>query len=448
MKSKDVVVIGAGLVGSLLSIYLRRHGHKVRVFERRNDLRRSHINAGKSINLALSDRGWNPLAEVGLETLLKQMVIPMEGRLMHDLEGRLTFQPYGKQGQTINSISRGGLNALLMNKAEEMGVNFYFEQRCTHVDLDRTTATFSGRENGKDVQADLIFGADGAFSAVRESFQHTERFNYSQEYIPHGYKELRISSSPDHGFLIDKNALHIWPRGDFMLIALPNLDASFTVTLFLPFEGESSFASLTSEEHIDQFFQKYFADTLPLMPSLKQDFFQNPTSSLVTVRSYPWVRNRTTLIGDAAHAIVPFYGQGMNCGFEDCGVLNKLMEQNGDDWECVLHSFQELRKPDADAIAHFALKNFIEMREKVGEKDFLLRKKIEAMLQNYFPDRWIPQYSMVTFQPDMRYSRALKIANLQDLVLEKSLRNLKDEQSFSRKEGKFIVEELERQLRD
>lgn len=406
MKTSRVVIVGAGLVGSMLAIYLRKRGYKVDVYERRPDLRKTDISAGKSINLALSDRGWRPLKELGLEQELHKMVIPMRGRMMHDINSNLVFQPYGKEGQAINSISRGGLNALMMTEAEKQGADIHFEYKCLAIDFDEQRLTFEHDDVEIIVEADVIFGADGAFSAVRKSMEGLKGHMASEEYVEHGYKELSFAPTQTNDFALEPNALHIWPRGDYMLIALPNLDKSFTVTLFLAFQGGNSFENLKTPEEIEQFFTKNFPDTLALMPNLVEEFNTNPTSSLVTVRNFPWVVGRSALIGDAAHAIVPFYGQGMNAGFEDCYVLNKLLDKHNDDWDEVLIEYEHLRKPDGDAIADLALQNFVEMRDKVGNEKFLLQKKIEARLQKEFPDKWIPQYSMVTFNPDIRYSEA------------------------------------------
>lgn len=419
MEQKKITIVGAGLIGSLLAIYLKKQGHNVTVFERRPDLRKEEISAGKSINLALSDRGWRPLKEVGLEADLLKMIIPMKGRLMHDVEGQLTFQPYGKEGQAINSISRGGLNALLMNKAEELGAEFHFNHKCLDVDFEHSLVEFQAKDKHFQVQSDLIFGTDGAFSAVRAAMQKTDRFTYSQSYIPHGYKELVIPATNNGDFAIEKNALHIWPRGGYMLIALPNMDGSFTVTLFLPFEGENhSFEAFNSDEKLLAFFKDTFPDALEHMPTLLDDFNAHPASSLVTVKSYPWVRNKTMVLGDAAHAVVPFYGQGMNCGFEDCYELNQLIGKNGDDWDATFKEFNASRPDNTNAIADLAVENFVEMRDKVGDDNFLLRKKIEAHLNDLYPDRWIPQYSMVTFNPNMGYAQAMKIGRLQRQVMD------------------------------
>lgn len=447
MKPKEITIVGAGLIGSLLSIYLTKKGHKVEVFERRPDLRKESMSAGKSINLALSDRGWKPLKEVGLEEELLKMIIPMKGRLMHDLKGELTFQPYGKEGQAINSISRGGLNALLLTKAEELGAKVNFNHKCLDVDFEHNLIEFSARGKRFQVHSDLIFGTDGAFSAVRAAMQKTDRFTYSQSYIPHGYKELIIPATAAGDFAIEKNALHIWPRGEYMLIALPNLDGSFTLTLFLPFEGKGhSFEKLNTDAKVIAFFNEVFPDAMNHMPTLLKDYNQNPASSLVTVKSYPWIRKNTMVLGDAAHAVVPFYGQGMNCGFEDCYELNKLIEKNGDDWDTTFKEFNASRPENTNAIADLALENFVEMRDKVGDEQFLLRKKIEGHLQELYPDRWIPQYSMVTFNDGISYSDAMKMGRLQRQVMDEVMAIPEVENTWQNLDFEMIVEDLEQLL--
>ena len=420
---KEITIIGAGLVGSLLSIYLAKRGHSVKIYERMPDMRKQKIAAGRSINLALSDRGIKALQEVGIMDEIKKIAIPMHGRLMHNpANGGTAFQGYGAEGQFINSVSRGDLNKKLMDLAEQHGVEIVFQQRCDHVDWKKQEVTFQNAANlqTSTVNFQLLFGADGAFSAARltHHLQH-DRFQYQQHYIDYGYKELHIPPGPNGEFLIEQNALHIWPRGNYMLIALPNMDGSFTCTLFFPFEGDPSFASLDTKEKVKTFFEKTFADAVPLMPTLLEDFFNNATSSLVTVKCYPWTRaDHFALIGDAAHAIVPFFGQGMNCGFEDCSVLNQLMESYGDDWKAILQSYQQLRKPDADAIAELGLNNFVEMRDKVADPKFLLQKKIEAAFSKKYPGKWTPAYAQVTFSPHIRYSDALRNSIRQEAIMQ------------------------------
>ncbi len=422
---KNITILGAGLVGSLLAIYLSDRGYKVEVYERRADPRKKGYTGGRSINLALSDRGWQALAKAGIEQKIKDIAIPMRGRMIHDIKGELTFQPYGKDGQAIYSVSRALLNIELINHAEnQANVTFYFNQKCVEVDLAQKVITLESMENGEAnseiyaVSADFIFGADGAFSPVRLAMQKTDRFNYSQTYIDYGYKELTIPAAANGTHLLEKNALHICPRGNFMLIALPNTDGSFTCTLFFPYKGEPSFDTLNNDNEVFAFFQMYFPDIVSLIPDITKEFATNPTSSLVMVKANPWVyRSGAALIGDAAHAIVPFYGQGMNAGFEDCYVLNEILEKNEDNWEASLQAYQESRRPDADAICELALNNFIEMRDLVGNPQFLLRKKIEAKINELYPEKWVPLYSMVTFSPRMRYSEALEIGKKQDKIM-------------------------------
>jgi kynurenine 3-monooxygenase len=422
MNKKDVIIVGAGLVGSLLSIYLSKRGYKVKIYERRGDMRQEQMSAGRSINLALSDRGIKALEEVGVMDEIRKIAIPMHGRFIHNADGSTAFQQYGKDGQFINSVSRGELNKTLMTLAEQSGVDIYFHEKCTSINWKNSEIELESdiRDETETVHFELLFGADGAYSSARlhHQLQH-DRFEYHQSYIDFGYKELTIPAGEDGSFRMEKNALHIWPRGNYMLIALPNIDGSFTCTLFFPFEGETSFASLHTTEKVRQFFETTFTDAVPLMPTLERDFFINPTSSLVTVKCFPWIReNKFALIGDAAHAIVPFFGQGMNCGFEDCSVLNTLISKHQDNWTKILNEYQQLRKPDADAIADLALNNFTEMRDKVADPKFLLQKKIEARLHQKYPDKWIPAYAQVTFSPHIRYSEALQRGEKQEKIMQ------------------------------
>jgi kynurenine 3-monooxygenase len=441
-KSKNIAIAGAGLVGSLLSIYLAKRGHSVTVFERRGDMRQSGYEGGRSINLALSNRGIRALDEVDVADEIKKVTIPMHGRIMHNRQGELSFQPYGNEGQFINSVSRSALNIVLMNKAESLGVEFKFDQRITKVDLDKTTITVDHQKSSTETKYDYIIGADGAFSAVRGAFQITDRFDYSQEYIDHGYKELHIPAGKAGAFKLEKNALHIWPRESFMMIALPNPDGSFTCTLFFPFEGTPSFSHLKTDAEVSMFFESTFPDAVSLMPTLLEDYNTNPTSSLVTVRCYPWVKNNTLLIGDAAHALVPFFGQGMNAGFEDCRVLNQLLDIHSDDWTKVLSEFQRSRKNNADAIAQLALDNFIEMRDLVADADFLLRKKIEARLHQLYPTRWIPLYSMVTFYDSMPYATALETGRKQKKIMDEVMKTSNLKQKWESLNFKEIVNKI------
>ncbi len=442
-RNKHIAIAGAGLVGSLLSIYLVKRGYQVSVFERRPDMRKHVLGAGRSINLALSNRGIRALDFVGLADGMKKVAIPMRGRMMHGHQGELTFQPYGKDGQFINSVSRSGLNMMLMEEAEKLGVNFFFEYKCVGVDFENTTLTAQTYGTNIRKTFDLIIGADGAFSTIRSAMEEDGAIGHTEDVLEHGYKELRIPPGEGGSFLMERNALHIWPRESFMLIALPNPDATFTCTLFLPSQGKQSFHELNSNDKIKRFFQEHFSDALPLMPTLLEDFRDNVTSSLVTIRCFPWVKNNVFLIGDAAHGVVPFYGQGMNAGFEDCYVLNQLLDQHQDGWEKVLPHFQQLRKPDNDAIAQLALDNFVEMRDLVADENFLLRKKIEARLHDLFPQAWIPLYSMVTFQENMRYSETLSIGQIQKKIMDEVMKKIDIVSTWEQLDFKEIVDQLD-----
>ncbi len=432
---KEITIIGAGLVGSLLSIYLSKRGYKVSIYERRGDMRRAKVEAGRSINLALSDRGLLALEKVGLVEEIRKISIPMHGRFIHNLDGSTAFQRYGKEGQFINSVSRGELNKKLIDLAEKQGAEIYFHEKCSTINWKEDEIEFTNTKNGDttDVRAGIIFGADGAFSAARLQHQlNHDKFDYHQYYIDCGYKELAIPAGDDGSFLLEKNALHIWPRKDYMLIALPNLDGSFTCTLFFPFAGEQSFEKLDTEEKVTAFFKRIFPDIISLIPDLNHQFFHNPVSSLVTVKCYPWIReDKFALIGDAAHAIVPFFGQGMNCGFEDCRILDELIDKHEEDWSSILKEYQTLRKPDADAIADLAINNFTEMREKTADPKFLLQKKIEARLHEKFPDKWIPAYSQVTFSPYIRYSEALQRGQKQEMLMQEVMKTSNIEENWN-----------------
>ncbi len=421
-KTKKAIISGAGLVGSLWALLLARRGYEVDVYERRDDGRKRGFIGGRSINLALSDRGWRALEKAGIRQQIEAMAIPMYGRMIHHEDGSLAFQPYGLEGQAIWSVSRGGLNLALIDAAEQHErVRFHFREKTIGLDLEQNALITERQGARQRHEAPLVFGADGAFSAVRGTLMKTPRFNYCQEYLAHGYKELTMPPAADGTHRLEPNALHIWPRHQFMLIALPNRDGSFTCTLFLPFEGEVSFAQLQHERDVRIFFDRYFPDAVPHLPALTEAFFDNPTGTLVTIRCSPWhYRHRVLLIGDAAHAIVPFYGQGMNAGFEDCSILDDLLDTHGDDWQTVIGQFNATRIRDGHAIADLALRNFVEMRDRVADPRFLLRKQIEKYLHERFPDQFIPIYSMVTFS-HLPYHLALEQWERQDRLFDEIL---------------------------
>ena len=429
-KQDNIVIIGAGLCGSLLALRLAQRGFKVAVYESRPDLRTTDISAGRSINLALSDRGFKALRLAGVEEKAKEICIPMYGRLMHDTEGNTFASNYsGREDEYINSISRGDLNGILLTEAEQhKNVTIHFNKKCTSVDIENTTATFEDYQTKEIniVNSDVIFGTDGAGSILRKSY-YLERkflFSYSQNYLSHGYKELEIPADKNGKHQISDAHLHIWPRGDYMLIALPNMDGSFTVTLFLSYdEGEYNFNNLTSEAKITTFFENEFPDALALIPNIKDEFFNNPTGALGTVKCSPWsYKNNTILMGDAAHAIVPFYGQGMNASFEDVVVFDEILghfERSREicDWNSVFKSYEKARKEDTDAIADLAIDNFYEMKDHVANPLFKQKRKIEMDLEKHFPNQYFSKYSLVTFNENIPYSEAMKKGRAQDKAL-------------------------------
>lgn len=445
-ENNDIAIAGAGLVGTLLGIYLKKKNFNVTVFDRSEDIRKVKF-SGRSINLAISTRGWHALDDVGIGDEVRKIAIPMDKRAIHLKDGSLSFQPYGINGEAIYSISRGGLNRLMIDLAEKEGVAFEFNHKIWDVNLETATLYMGEKEHGPFEQKQFghIFGADGAFSRIRHRMQRQNRFNYSQFFLNIGYKELTIPAKEDGTHRLDPHSFHIWPRGEFMLIALANEDGSFTCTLFMPFEGKNSFEEIHTEEKLAVFFEEYFPDTGNLIVNLKHDFFYNPTSSLVTMQCYPWTfEDKVALIGDAAHAIVPFYGQGMNAGFEDISALNQLLEEFPGDWSAIFSKYQEIRKPNADAIAELSYRNFIEMSTKTADKDFLLQKKIEAWFTKKHPNKWLPLYDRVTFSLNP-YADALAIGDYQKKVMEEVMKLPGIHENWQTKEvEQFILEILDK----
>jgi len=425
---KKVIIVGAGLVGSLWAVYMAKAGYKVTIYERRSDIRKAEISAGKSINLALSNRGWKALENAGVDNIVREIAIPMTGRIMHDLDGELTYQPYGKENEAIYSVSRGHLNAIMMDIAENDGkAKIHYQHQCINADLEKGRVTLKNLLTNEilEDEADLVFAADGAFSAVRfNAMQKLDRFNYSQFYIPDGYKELLLPPDENGDYKFEKNALHIWPRGRFMLIALPNEDGSFTCTLFMPYENhEYAFNNLDSDDKIDNFFKTTFPDFYALMPNLVENWHKHPLSSLAIVRCYPWTAGKFALMGDSAHATVPFYGQGMNAGFEDCSVMWEIFNTQKD-WNKTFQLYQKQRKPNGDALQDLSLDNYYVMRDFVSDENFLLQKKIEAKLHEKHPEKWIPLYSQVTFS-HIPYSTAYNQGKKQDKIMKEILQDPK-----------------------
>jgi len=413
-------MIGAGLVGPLLAIGLVKRGFNVEIYERRPDMRRASASAGRSINLALSARGIHALREAGLWDEMRRITVVMKGRMIHSASEELTFQPYGKDdSEIIYAISRAGLNVALINAAEARGVQINFRQRCAGFTLKTGELDLHDQHTDEHrvVQRDVVIGCDGSASSIRNEILDLNRMDVSQELLDYGYKELTISAGPGGSHTLDAHALHIWPRGNHMLIALPNVDGTFGCILFLPFEGRDSFAHLATRADVTAFFSSRFPGAAAVMPQFADNFLANPTGSMVTIKCSPWhAEGRALLLGDAAHAIVPFFGQGINCGFEDCTVLLGLVDRHGADWERTFTEFEKARKINTDAIADLALENFVEMRDRVSDPRFLFRKKVELALEARYPQLFVPKYAMVTFHR-VPYATALHRGQLQDRIL-------------------------------
>jgi len=424
------VLIGSGLAGGLLAAFLGRRGYDVDLYERRADPREGNIVGGRSINLALSTRGIHALEQIGIADQVLRHAIPMRGRMIHDKAGDLHFTPYDVDPKNcINSIGRAALNTTVIEAAQRSSrVRVYFNHKCTGVDLDSATAHLeissveaavsAANQQVIHARGDAVIGVDGAFSAVRHSMQlKIDNFQYDESYLAHGYKELTIPPGSDGSWQMEKNALHIWPRKSFMMIALPNPDGSFTCTLFWEFEGPRSFATMKTDDDVRRFFEEEFPDAVPLMPSLLEDFRDNPTGSLVTVRCAPWFyRDKVCLVGDAAHAVVPFYGQGMNAAFEDCVVLDECLAQYPEDRQRAFAEYFERRKVNADALADLALQNFIEMRDKTASRTFRAKKKLDHFLEAALAGIYLPLYTMVTFTR-IPYAEAARRARIQDRLV-------------------------------
>lgn len=421
-----ITIVGGGLVGSLLAIFLAKRGHTVSVYERRGDPRKTDVYAGRSINLVVSHRGWTALRAAGVEDAVKQITVPVYARMMHDRDGKLNRVPYSIDNRAIYSVSRGELNRRLLTEAEQLpNVKLYFDHKCVDVELETATCRFQSNSGEVvSVNADVAFGSDGAFSAVRTKMM-LGRFTYSQEYIEHDYKEVAFPANADGTPKMDPQCLHIWPRRYFMMMGLANQDGGFTGTLFMPnthTDHAPGFDAVKTEEQAKKFFAEHFADALPIVPDIVDQYMRNPQSSLAIIRCNPWtVNGKVALIGDAAHAIVPFYGEGMNAGYEDCKVLNDLLNEHGDDnWGHVLNAYGKARKPNGDAIADLSLRNFVEMRDLVADPKFLLRRKIEGHLQAKHPDQWLPLYSQVKFS-DIQYKDAWREGLRHDRIMEEVL---------------------------
>jgi kynurenine 3-monooxygenase len=421
MRTKVIMLIGGGLAGCLLAIFLARRRFPVQVFERLPDMRKHQIPAGRSINLSLSTRGIHALKKAGLYREIEKHLVAMPGRMIHDEAGKLLYQPYGRDESAVHySVERAVLNKILLDAAEAAGAELFFGERCEGLDFENRSLLLH-RESDNSWRAlpfGTVIGTDGAGSAVRHAMIEKKGIDCRDEHLPHGYKELSIPPGPDGRFALEKNALHIWPRGGFMLIALPNRDGSFTATLFLPHSGPESFRTLTDESRILRFLEAEFPDVLPLMSDPVGDFLNHPTGTLGTIRCFPWhVGDQALILGDAAHAVVPFHGQGMNCAFEDCVVFNRLIDEH-DDYESLYRDFEARRKPNAEAIADMALENYVEMRDSVRDPKFHLRKHVEWLLEERHPGRFIPRYAMVMFHR-IPYAIAKQRGDIQAKIIDR-----------------------------
>lgn len=451
VKDKQIILIGAGLVGSLLAVFLARRGYQVDIYERRSDLRSSAISAGRSINLALANRGIKPLEAVGLMAEVEKLLLPMGGRMVHDLQGQSNFQPYGqKPHEQIFSVSRAELNKLMMTAAEETGlVNIHFNHQLQAVDFDTMQMTMLDAENQpKQLSFERLVGTDGSASVVRQAIMNKVKQYESDEALGHSYKELSIAPGPDNSFKIANDALHIWPRGGFMLIALPNLDGSFTLTLFMPNEGETSFSSIDTPDKLDAFFDQHFAQVKPLIADLHKDFFTNPTGRLSTVRCAPWhFEDKALLLGDAAHAIVPFHGQGMNCGFEDALAFaevldfSEVLDSELNDWQQIFAQTQQARMANANAIADMAIENYQEMRDSVLHSDYLLKKQIAFQLEQWFGERFTPRYAMVMFH-HLPYAEAQRLGEIHKVLLARLAKDIEHIEQLDKTNCEALLQEM------
>jgi kynurenine 3-monooxygenase len=419
---KRIMIIGAGLVGSMLSVLLAKKGYRVDVYERNPDIRKTPVGNGRSINLTLCERGLKALDHVGAGDRVRRLSGPAYGRLIHDVNGKLAFQPYGNNNEAIYSISRTNLNRALLESAEqEHAVSFHFNQKCVGVDLANTTVEMKNLETDQvsRQKADLLFGCDGAHSAVRAQMQRMSRFDYSQQYWEQGYKELSVPADAGADWAREKNVLHIWPRSQYMLIGFPNTDGSFTCSLHIPFEGKISYEAIRTEQDLLRLFKSAFPDVVDWLPNLVEDYFANPPNTMVTIKCWPWTfQGKVALIGDSAHSIYPSYGQGANAGFEDCETLYQCIERHGGNWEAILAEYQKLRKPNMDAIADLCIDHFSELRDLVGDPVFLLKKEIERKLNQMYPETYKDLYSMITFTC-MPYTQALQTDREQRAIVDR-----------------------------
>jgi kynurenine 3-monooxygenase len=442
---KDITIVGAGLIGSLLAIYLAKRGYTVEVFERNCDLREVTPKRGRSINITLCDRGLKALDGAGVGQIVRNISVPVYGRLIHQENQQLEYQPYGNNQEALCSVSRNELNRVLLDYAQNnFPINFHFNEECIGLDLSSTTITFKNSITGNILhrQANRIIGADGAYSAVRQRLQQRSRFDYSQHYAAHANKELLIPASAQGAWTLKKNVLHIWPRGQHMLISFPNVDGSITCTLHLPFEGESSFDSIKNKQDLQHLFVTMFPDAMQEMPELVQDYFTNPVIPMVTVCCSHWTfKDKIALIGDAAHAMWPSYGQGANSGFEDCAIFDQCVGEYRDNWIETFRAYEQQRRPNADAMGMLSEQHFVEIRDLVGNYEFQLRKKLERKINRLYPTRYIPLYSLIAFT-QIPYVEALEIEKQQKQIVDELLKIKELEQRIDNPEIEDIIHKL------
>jgi len=425
MKNENAIIVGGGLVGCLLAVYLSKRGYRVDVFDRNPDPRGAQANPGRAINLTICDRGFKALDKVGAGDLVRRISVPAYGRMIHSLNGELNYQPYGNNGEAIYSVLRTDLGTTLMEFAEQQpNVEFHFDQKCVGLELEPLKVEFeeNGSSRRKRWEAARVFGADGTFSAVRTLMQRMSRFNYSQEYLDQGYKELPVPESSQAAWSREKKVLHMWPRGRYVLLGFPNTDGSFTCSLHMPFEGNPSYASIKTANDVTAFFRAEFPDVVDEISDLVEKYFAHPPNPMLTVRCAPWTfEGKVALIGDAAHVLFPYYGQGANAGFEDCEFLMTCLEKHGDNWQATFQEYEQTRKPNMDAIADMCAEHYVELRDLVGDSQFLLRKSVERKVNQMCPEKYVPLYSMIAFS-DMSYREALRRDQEQRRIIDQLMR--------------------------
>ena len=444
-SSHHITLLGAGLAGCLMAIYLAKRGFKVNIYERHPDIRKTQINSGRSINLTLAARGIKSLKEVGLYDKIMQLTVPLKGRIIHGIEGRKTFQPYGpKETDVLYGLQRSSLSKLLLDEVEKLDeVQIHFSQKCVGIDFDQKELYLRDEVDQQSamVKFNVIIGTDGSSSALRTAMLNIKGFNFSQSYLKHGYKEITIPSIYSSQIPIERNALHVWPRGDCMINGFPNLDGSTTCVFFAPFEGENGFDNLKSEEQVTSLFQNQFSDIFPFIPDVEAKFSSSKTGHLITIKCDPWhVEDKALLLGDSAHAIVPFHGQGMNCAFEDCAYLDKCIAKYGTDWKAVFQEFERNRKVNTDSIADLSLLNYVELREQISDQKFLLKKEVEKILADKYPEYFIPRFSMVCFN-QIPYSVAQYRGEIQQSIIEELCEQINDIQDIEWKTANNLMTE-------